>query len=34
MNDNFLTDSFQIDWRSFIDNTQGVTSLVVYGFKN
>ena len=27
----FVTDSFYIDWRSFINNTHGVTSLVVYG---
>ena len=27
-----MTDSFHIDWVSFINNTRGVTSLVVYGF--
>ena len=30
----FVTDSFHIDWRSFINKTHGVTSLVVYGFED
>ena len=29
----FVTDSFHIDWKSFINNTHGVTSLVVYDFE-
>ena len=30
----FVTDSFYIDWRSFINNLHGVTSLVVYGLED
>ena len=30
----FVTDSFHIDWRSFINNTRGGTSFVVYGFED
>ena len=30
----FVTGGFHIDWRSFIDKTHGVTSLVVHGFED
>ena len=30
----FVTDSFHIDWRSSINNTHRVISLMVYGFED
>ena len=30
----FVTDSFHIDWKSFINNMHGVTSLLVYGLED